>query len=337
MMIRNYWYAILESKRLGPKPLGVRRLGLELVLWRDADGRAVVMPAACPHRGADLRQGRIVDGCIECPYHGFRYNGQGTCTLMPCEGGEARIPKNLAAECLRVREAHDLIWMWWGDPRDKMTGLPWFEELLGERRSATARTTYTWPVPFELVMENMLDLHHFPFVHRRWSFGGGPRLDPFSARLKGQTIYVQGKLRRDDDHAAAEASGPEIKMTVHFPGVMLAEAGPKLLVAFVCTPIDEENTWFAVRYDQSYITWPLIGRGLAWIFMQAERKLILPDDARLLATAPRQRDPMSDKLIRADKAIALWRKLREQALRNGRDQGTRHGGQAPSRRHGVAA
>ncbi|NMG22481.1 hypothetical protein DP116_24740 [Brasilonema bromeliae SPC951] len=35
--------------------------------------------------------GRVIDGCIECPYHGFRYASEGHCTLIPCEGKKAKI------------------------------------------------------------------------------------------------------------------------------------------------------------------------------------------------------------------------------------------------------
>ena len=94
-MVPNRWYPVLEASQLGRKPVGVTRLGRRLVLWRDAAGSAVALPSRCPHRGAALKQGRVVDGELTCPWHGFRFAPDGACTRMPCEGTEATPPRAL--------------------------------------------------------------------------------------------------------------------------------------------------------------------------------------------------------------------------------------------------
>ena len=53
----DQWYPLIESQRLRRKPLGLQRLGEHLVLWRDADGRAVALRDRCPHRGVALSLG----------------------------------------------------------------------------------------------------------------------------------------------------------------------------------------------------------------------------------------------------------------------------------------
>ena len=47
------------------------------------DGRVVALPDACPHRGSPLSAGCVVDGTVRCAYHGFRFDGQGRCVLIP--------------------------------------------------------------------------------------------------------------------------------------------------------------------------------------------------------------------------------------------------------------
>jgi phenylpropionate dioxygenase-like ring-hydroxylating dioxygenase large terminal subunit len=75
MLIPDRWYAVLDSKEVRTgKPLGVRRFGESLVFWRDADGRIVVMKDRCPHRSSQLSLGRIIDGRIQCPFHGFEFD-----------------------------------------------------------------------------------------------------------------------------------------------------------------------------------------------------------------------------------------------------------------------
>jgi Domain of unknown function (DUF5914)/Rieske [2Fe-2S] domain len=50
----------------------------ELVLWRsDADGPLLAASAVCPHMGAHLGEGRVVDGCLVCPWHGLALSGKG--------------------------------------------------------------------------------------------------------------------------------------------------------------------------------------------------------------------------------------------------------------------
>jgi phenylpropionate dioxygenase-like ring-hydroxylating dioxygenase large terminal subunit len=82
-MIRNQWYAILESNevRCG-KPVGVTRMGEKLVAWRDSGGKVTVMHDLCPHRGVALSAGEVHGDCIWCPFHGFEYDASGRRTVM---------------------------------------------------------------------------------------------------------------------------------------------------------------------------------------------------------------------------------------------------------------
>ncbi|WP_372509175.1 Rieske 2Fe-2S domain-containing protein [Actinomadura madurae] len=57
-MIPNQWYAILRSEDVGTRrPTGARRMGRELVLWRDTAGRLICQSARCPHKGANMADG----------------------------------------------------------------------------------------------------------------------------------------------------------------------------------------------------------------------------------------------------------------------------------------
>ena len=79
--IADAWYAIALAREVPRRrPLAVRRLGRDLALFRDASGRIAALAATCPHRGADLGQGRVRAGTLECPYHGFRFAADGRCT-----------------------------------------------------------------------------------------------------------------------------------------------------------------------------------------------------------------------------------------------------------------
>jgi phenylpropionate dioxygenase-like ring-hydroxylating dioxygenase large terminal subunit len=71
-MIPNMWYAVLDSKEVKPgKPYAFKRLNEELVFWRDKSGKIVVMRDRCPHRSCKLSPGKIIDGQLQCHFHGF--------------------------------------------------------------------------------------------------------------------------------------------------------------------------------------------------------------------------------------------------------------------------
>jgi len=46
-----------------------------LVLYRAVEGDPITaLHATCSHAGGPLDKGKLVDGCVECPWHGSRFN-----------------------------------------------------------------------------------------------------------------------------------------------------------------------------------------------------------------------------------------------------------------------
>ena len=77
MIERSLWHPVALSHAVGSQPQGASLLGEDLVLWRDAAGAAHAWADQCPHRGARLSLGRVAGGQLECPYHGWRFEGSG--------------------------------------------------------------------------------------------------------------------------------------------------------------------------------------------------------------------------------------------------------------------
>src|SRR3712207_2126425 len=118
MMIPNMWYAVLEADEVKPGELVARkRLGEELVFWRDSNGAIVAMRDVCPHRQAKLSPGKLVDGNIQCHFHGFQYDASGACRLVPANGRNGPKPKIFQCTTFPSREAHGFIWVWHGEAR----------------------------------------------------------------------------------------------------------------------------------------------------------------------------------------------------------------------------
>ena len=132
-MIRNQWYAVLESKEV-PKGtlIGVTRLGEKLVFWRNKNGKLICLKDKCAHRGARLSIGKICDkgDKVECPFHGLRYDKSGQCTLIPANGKNSPVPERFKVISYQTKEEHDFIWIWWGEPQSEYPLLPFFANMM---------------------------------------------------------------------------------------------------------------------------------------------------------------------------------------------------------------
>jgi len=70
------WYAFAPSRRVrSGQPFGTRVAGVDVVAWRDGQGRLQVGPRSCPHLGADLATAMVHRGTLICRWHGLALNG----------------------------------------------------------------------------------------------------------------------------------------------------------------------------------------------------------------------------------------------------------------------
>ncbi len=85
--MRRYWQpAALTEEMAGNRPVkAITLLGESLVLFKDAQGRYGLVARQCCHRGADLAYGRLEDGGLRCPFHGWLFDVSGACLQQPAE------------------------------------------------------------------------------------------------------------------------------------------------------------------------------------------------------------------------------------------------------------
>ena len=161
----------IESPMPG-QPVGVRLAGQGWVLAR-IDGAVSAFPDACPHRRARLSAGQIVDGTLQCRYHGWRYAADGTCTLIPALDEDASIPARATLERpAAVAEQGGLIWL---SPRTPRAPLPVLPQLpAGDDIATVVMPAMRVPSNAALLVDNFLDEAHFPFVHAATIGGAGP-------------------------------------------------------------------------------------------------------------------------------------------------------------------
>ncbi|ALH80792.1 aromatic ring-hydroxylating oxygenase subunit alpha [Sphingopyxis macrogoltabida] len=109
--VRSAWHLVALSRQLKDGQVrGLKLCGVPIVLFR-ADGRAGALVDRCPHRNFPLSEGRVHQGGIECPYHGWRFDTAGECLAVPgCRINAAR-SETLRADALRVAERHGGIFV----------------------------------------------------------------------------------------------------------------------------------------------------------------------------------------------------------------------------------
>ncbi len=159
--IHRVWAPVaLASEVEAEKPLGVDLFGTRVVAYRDPAGKSVVQRAWCPHLGADLSVGQIVEGQIRCPYHHWRFDAAGGCSHIPT--GD-KIPPGARIACYPTEEAWGLVWAFNGtEPLFAPPGIPGIDEseLAIEPRQRTIRNLPPW-VP----VSNGIDFQHLRALH----------------------------------------------------------------------------------------------------------------------------------------------------------------------------
>src|SRR5262245_56204405 len=103
--LRNMWYPVCQSAHLDRRPLGCRRLGTDIVLWRDSSGKVYAHDDRCLHRGAKLSIGQVIDDKLRCAYHGWCYDTSGQCTTIPTSKvAQSKLAPRLRLEHFQAQE-----------------------------------------------------------------------------------------------------------------------------------------------------------------------------------------------------------------------------------------
>lgn len=142
------------------KPLGINLLGTRVVAYRDPSGSAIVQTAWCPHLGADLSQGEMVEGQLRCPYHHWRFDQAGTCAHIPT--GD-KIPPCAQIFTFPSAEAWGLVWAFNG--AEPLFPVPAIPDITEEDLTIEARQRSTRPVPPWVVTSNGIDFQHLRALH----------------------------------------------------------------------------------------------------------------------------------------------------------------------------
>lgn len=184
------WYPVARVQDIGIRPLRKVFQGTPIVLFR-ANGKISALHDRCPHRSARLSDGKVVGGDIECPYHGWRFDGTGVCTAIPLH--EGKLPRRLVP-ALQAVESAGLIFLRSGSKGARLPHIPFWSGPPSLRIVIPMQTRTT----LVDLAENAFEPIHSLFVHRH-----------LSRSLSGNRTNVKVKLFGADDRVEMTMEGEQ--------------------------------------------------------------------------------------------------------------------------------
>lgn len=311
-MFINNWYAACIADELTDIPQRVTMLGCDFVLFRDSEGVARCLSDSCCHRGASLAAGTCRDGLIVCPQHGWEYNGEGKCKLIPAgTRTPTEPPKKARVPSYPTEEKYGMVFAFLGDlGEDERPSIPdrvpeyetgdWHWGIIKRKKD----------INYVRMSENYNDPCHVHYVHEfaKWLPKGVTIIDH-----EQTDTYVKAF------HAAWDAKGnhsEDIGLMMEFDviGMMSRNTNyqpdyPVNIVLATTTPIDESNTQIFMQ-----LLLPKEGKESkqqhAMLMEMTEHQVMDEDYAVLKTTRPRQAaNPAEELLVETDVTLAQVRKI----------------------------
>jgi phenylpropionate dioxygenase-like ring-hydroxylating dioxygenase large terminal subunit len=283
----NQWTAIALSSELGDgKPLGLMIAGERIVLFRDAQGAAQALIDVCPHRGVALSLGKVKDGCITCPFHGWRFDGNGRCVKVP------------------LVEQSGLLWLYTAAGPAPATG-PAIPDELMRPDLRLAGFAVDWNTHWTRAMENMLDFPHLPFVHTG-TIGKSLRKPAEQGRMdmimEKTPFGYASRIQIDGKDEPGE-------LDYHFPNIMVLHIPMPwrtLKLCIACVPIDDNRTRMIIASMRNFLKL----RMFDWVFRAMNNRVASEDKPILETSWPAEVPPPGqEQSVRLDKPTLYFRRL----------------------------
>lgn len=164
-VMRRYWQpAALSEELSGNRPVvPVTLLGERLVLFRDETGRLGLISRHCPHRGADMAYGRLEDGGLRCPFHGWLFDAGGQCIEQPAEPPGSTMHERIKARSYPVVEKNGIVFAYMG-PGEPPTFAAF--DCFAAPDSHVFAFKGLWECNWLQALEVGIDPAHASFLHR---------------------------------------------------------------------------------------------------------------------------------------------------------------------------
>jgi len=237
----NGWYRAVYAAELeagAVRPL--RAFGRELVVFRSEDGSAHVLDAYCRHLGAHLGHGGRVEGTgIRCPFHAWKWEGDGRCSDIPYA---KRIPPAARIRAWPTREKNGIVFLWYdAQEREPSWELPDLAEIGAPDWTPLEVRRWTVRARWLDMNENAVDQAHFKYVH------GTHSIPETTAEIDGHVLGCRSKMTMGTPKGPVEGSLDTTDYGPAFQTVRLSGIVPTLMVN-TTLPLDEDTTDVSFAY-----------------------------------------------------------------------------------------
>ena len=255
---KDAWHAVALSREVRTKPVRIMHEGEPVVLFRGKSGIAALVDR-CPHRRVELSKGRVVQGDIECPYHGWRFGADGQCSVIPGYLGD--LPR-YRVKRFKALERDGAIFISDGAPdRDP------YVHCMGGQKIAVRHVHSASKSTLIDAAENILDVAHTHFTHKGLLRGFSAKRYKVDVEVTGGADWVEACYTGEDrqDGLISRLLDGERTKTIgrfRYPGIVELEYwGPKemtIATAFHLNTADRETVngvgWIMAP-DHGVITW----------------------------------------------------------------------------------
>jgi phenylpropionate dioxygenase-like ring-hydroxylating dioxygenase large terminal subunit len=300
-------------------------LGLDFVLFRDSEGQAHCLHDVCVHRGSSLSHGKLKGDCVECPYHGWQYDGSGTCKRIPSLDQGQKIPPRAKVDSYPTMEKYGLVFAFLGDlPEEERPPLLECKEWEQEGWAPSLQVVDNLEMNYQRHMENGVDCTHNDFVHpmmhvaldRRgkrpvriegyeeseWAMGYYSRIPSVQfdkknmkvdySKGEGSGIVYQGTVGASSNYAFINPQ-PDFRLRQYFYEVPIDEKHTRFFLLTMRSFMPDEAGEKQMIDSNAYVAW---------------QDIEILTEVRPNVPAPSN---VTEVLVPGDRPVAGYRKLRK--------------------------
>ncbi|MBU2706138.1 aromatic ring-hydroxylating dioxygenase subunit alpha [Zooshikella marina] len=160
--LRHFFYPVCPVNKLTDGPVEFTLLNQSIVLWLDQNNQPAAAENRCCHRWAKLTKGKVINGAIHCPYHGWAFDNTGNCIKIP-QHPERPIPSNYCIKSYKCQSRYDYVWVALEEPIMPIPEIPEFES---DEYRIIHLDNRTWHCSSLVALENIFDNAHHHFIHQ---------------------------------------------------------------------------------------------------------------------------------------------------------------------------
>jgi phenylpropionate dioxygenase-like ring-hydroxylating dioxygenase large terminal subunit len=314
--LRNLWYPICRSAHVKDRPRGLKRLGHDLVVWRDALGSIRVHDDRCLHRGAKLSLGDVVSGSLRCAYHGWCYDKSGKCVSIPTSKiADTKLAPRLRLHSFESEERAGLVWAYFSENSDSQAPPLVIPGELEDPSYSGFICEAEWAANWILVLENLADPMHGPFLHgQSLTLGRGALEDDMRTTRNPDGFIVEREGQKGVNFDWSEFYCRDslwVRLDIPLP------FGPKGILRILCfaTPISQDATLvYFLRY-RNLSGWKRIyWRFLYKAFWEKQHLRVIEQDRVILESQRGAQSRTAEHLANSDRGVTELRKLLREKL-----------------------